>query len=83
MRFLLTIVLRMDTHSGYYKQNTHTAATWPDAQFRMENAHTDTERNCLYGNLVLFLLLRQVRIPEFYFTKTISRFFFRLKQFTT
>lgn len=36
MRFLLTIVLRMDTHSGYYKQITHTAATWPDAQFRME-----------------------------------------------
>lgn len=42
MRFLLTTVFRMDTHSGYYKQNTHTAATWPDAQFRMENSHTDT-----------------------------------------
>lgn len=67
----------MDTHSsGYYKQNTHTAATWPDAQFRMENQHSHGhERNCLYGNLVLFQLLRQVRIPGFFYKYNFSFFF--------
>lgn len=75
----------MDTHSsGYYKQNTHTAATWPDAQFRMESQHSHGhERNCLYGNLVLFLLLRQVRTPEFFLQIQFLVFFSLKKQFTT
>lgn len=75
----------MDTHSsGYYKQNTHTAATWPDAQFRMESQHSHGhERNCLYGNLVLFLLLRQVRIPGFFLQIQFLVFFSLKKQFTT
>lgn len=75
MRFLLTIVFRMDTHSGYYKQNTHTAATWPDAQFRMENSHTDTNGTVYMVIWFSFCFFGRYGYLDF-FTKTISRFFF-------
>lgn len=75
MRFLLTTVFRMDTHSGYYKQNTHTAATWPDAQFRMENSHTDTNGTVYKVIWFSFCFFGRYGYLDF-FTKTISRFFF-------
>lgn len=72
----------MDTLSGYYKQNTHTAATWPDAQFRMENSHTDTN-----GTVYMVIWLSCCLFGRYgyldFFTKTISRFFFAQNSFTT
>lgn len=65
----------MDIHSGYYKQNTHTAATWPDAQFRMENSHTDTNGTVYMVIWLSFCFFGRYGYLDFLYKNNFSFFF--------